>query len=168
MKKTFRNWKPCWHFLKQFNWTKKWICKKFLAVSMLQNAKLRSKPGAKIFCVPNNTGCLPQINFELSFRFAFLPHICLEQICANPFFRPVFTAEQPEGCLYSIVLLLSIGLCLVKHESNFRYDAFNAQTKDYGIYQINGKYWCDRGTTKYNRCWQINTYGCGYPCSGKS
>ena len=87
------------------------------------------------------------------------------------FFCPVFTAEQPQGCLYSIVLLLSIGLCLVKHESNFQYDANPVNTdgsKDYGIYQINSNYWCDRGTTKYSRCWQINTYGCGYPCSGKS
>ena len=105
--------------------------------------------------------------------FEFLPHICQEQICANPFFRPVFTAEQPQGCLYSIVLLLSIGLCLVKEESKFQYDAVNDRnrdgSKDYGIYQINSNYWCDQpDSTKYSKCWQINTYGCGYPCSGKS
>ena len=101
-----------------------------------------------------------------------VPHICQEQICANPFFRPVFIAEQTQGCLYSIVLLLSIGLCLVDHESDYQYDAVNDAnsngSKDYGIYQINDKYWCDRGHTKYTKCWQINTDGCGYPFSGKS
>ena len=134
-----------------------------------KNASLRSKSGAKIFCIPKNTGCLPQINLEL--MFCIFATFCQEQICANPLFRPVFTAEQPQGCLYSIVLLLSIGLCLVKHESNFKYDANPVNSdgsKDYGIYQINSNYWCDRGTTKYSQCWQINTYGCGYPCSGKS
>lgn len=58
-------------------------------------------------------------------------------------------------------------LCLVKHESNFRYDAVNRNSdgsKDYGIYQLNNRYWCDRGNSKYSRCWQINSFGCGYRC----
>ena len=172
MKKTFRNWKPCWHFLKQFNWTKKWICTKLLTVSMSQNAKLRSKSGAKIFCIPKKKRGVC-VRLILNSVFEFLPHICQEQICANPFFRPVFIAEQTQGCLYSIVLLLSIGLCLVKHESNFQYNAVNDAnrdgSKDYGIYQINSNYWCDQpDNTKYSRCWQIRSHGCGYPCSGKS
>ena len=96
-----------------------------------------------------------------------VPHICQEQICANPFFRPVFIAEQTQGCLYSIVLLLSIGLCLVDKGSDYQYDLVGGGTS-YGIYQISGNYWCDRGSKKYTKCWQINTYGCGYPCSGKS
>ena len=63
------------------------------------------------------------------------------------------------------------GLCLVKHESNYRYDVTNDNSngsKDYGIYQLNDKYWCGRGSRKYSRCWQINTYGCGVdPCTCK-
>ncbi|CAH3168887.1 unnamed protein product [Porites lobata] len=61
-------------------------------------------------------------------------------------------------------------LCLVKHESNFQYNAVNDAnrdgSKDYGIYQINSNYWCDQpDNTKYSRCWQIRSHGCGYPCS---
>lgn len=59
-------------------------------------------------------------------------------------------------------------LCLVKHESSYRYDVTNDNSngsRDYGIYQLNDKYWCGRGSTKYSRCWQINTYGCGVDCA---
>lgn len=57
-------------------------------------------------------------------------------------------------------------LCLVKHESNYHYDAVNSNTHDYGIFQINRGYWCDRpngysGTT----CWRLNTYGCADTCA---
>ncbi|WP_411027131.1 hypothetical protein [Salmonella sp. s54925] len=59
-------------------------------------------------------------------------------------------------------------LCLVKHESSYRYDVTNTNSnlsKDYGIYQLNNKYWCDRGTRSDTACWKINTYGCGVPCN---
>lgn len=55
-------------------------------------------------------------------------------------------------------------LCLVKHESGFRYSATNNNndgSTDYGIFQLNDRYWCGRGSTKYSQCWRINTYGCG-------
>lgn len=55
-------------------------------------------------------------------------------------------------------------LCLVKHESAFKYTAKNSNndgSTDYGIFQLNDRYWCGRGSTKYSKCWQINTYGCG-------
>ncbi|XP_068683153.1 uncharacterized protein [Montipora foliosa] len=56
------------------------------------------------------------------------------------------------------------GLCLVKHESAYKYTAKNSNndgSTDYGIFQLNDRYWCGRGSTKYSKCWQINTYGCG-------
>lgn len=61
-------------------------------------------------------------------------------------------------------------LCLVKHESSFRYDAINvnddrSRSRDYGIYQLNDKYWCDRGSRSDTKCWRINTYGCGVSCA---
>lgn len=55
-------------------------------------------------------------------------------------------------------------LCLVDKASNYQYDLVGGGSS-YGIYQISSKYWCDRGSKKYTKCWQINTYGCGYPCS---
>lgn len=58
-------------------------------------------------------------------------------------------------------------LCLVKHESSYRYDVTNDNSngsKDYGIFQLNDKYWCDRGSAT-NKCWKLNTYGCGVTCS---
>ena len=64
-----------------------------------------------------------------------------------------------------------LGLCLVNHESGFQYDIVHENSdgsKDYGIYQLNDNYWCDQGDTKYSSCWQINTFGCGYQCSGES
>lgn len=58
----------------------------------------------------------------------------------------------------------------MKYESRYRYDAVGYNTdgsRDYGIYQINSRYWCGWGTEKYQACWEINTYGCGISCSGK-
>jgi len=63
------------------------------------------------------------------------------------------------------------GLCLVEHESRYTYDIENHNSDhstDYGIFQLNNKYWCDRpsgydGTI----CWRLNTYGCQYTCQCK-
>ncbi|XP_053144703.1 lysozyme C-like isoform X2 [Hemicordylus capensis] len=41
------------------------------------------------------------------------------------------------------------GVCLAKHESDYRTDAVNdnGSSRDYGIFQINSQYWCDDGKT---------------------
>nr|AFM43653.1 c-type lysozyme [Mytilus galloprovincialis] len=59
-------------------------------------------------------------------------------------------------------------LCLVKHESNFHYDAIgtNSGSKDYGIFQINSKFNCGRPSgTSTSICWRVNTYGCADSCT---
>lgn len=33
-------------------------------------------------------------------------------------------------------------LCIAEHESHYNTDAYNAQTKDHGIFQISELYWC--------------------------
>ncbi len=63
----------------------------------------------------------------------------------------------------------------MKHESSYRYDVTNdnydrhgkLSSTDYGLYQINDKYWCGRGTRSDTACWKINTDGCGIPCNCK-
>ena len=60
-------------------------------------------------------------------------------------------------------------LCLVKHESDYRYDIDNTNSngsRDYGIFQLNSKYWC-KGSKGYSgtTCWKLNTYGCKDTCS---
>lgn len=41
------------------------------------------------------------------------------------------------------------GMCLVKHESDYNTKAYNnnGPSRDYGIFQINSKYWCNDGKT---------------------
>ncbi|XP_075298898.1 lysozyme C-like [Opisthocomus hoazin] len=41
-------------------------------------------------------------------------------------------------------------ICLVKHESNYNTEAYNdnGPSRDYGIFQINSKYWCNDGKTR--------------------
>ncbi|KAM6041226.1 lysozyme C [Theristicus caerulescens] len=41
-------------------------------------------------------------------------------------------------------------VCLVKHESSYNTRAFNdnGPSRDYGIFQINSKYWCEDGKTR--------------------
>lgn len=59
-------------------------------------------------------------------------------------------------------------LCLVAHESSFRYDVThtnNDDSTDYGIFQMNSKYMCDNenghsGVT----CWRLRTFGCADAC----
>ncbi|XP_073481056.1 lysozyme C-like [Aquarana catesbeiana] len=53
-------------------------------------------------------------------------------------------------------------VCLVQHESNFETTAINhngKQSTDYGLFQINSKYWCHDGKTARA------TNGCGIECS---
>ncbi|XP_010012380.1 PREDICTED: lysozyme C-like, partial [Nestor notabilis] len=40
-------------------------------------------------------------------------------------------------------------VCLVKHESSYNTEAVNnnGPSRDYGIFQINSKYWCEDGKT---------------------
>eukprot|EP00075_Anas_platyrhynchos_P001103 XP_005014665.1 lysozyme C-like [Anas platyrhynchos] len=40
-------------------------------------------------------------------------------------------------------------VCLVQHQSNYSTHAFRdeGKSRDYGIFQINSKYWCDDGKT---------------------
>ncbi|XP_039941489.1 lysozyme C [Hirundo rustica] len=40
-------------------------------------------------------------------------------------------------------------MCLVKHESDYNTKAYNnnGPSRDYGIFQINSKYWCNDGRT---------------------
>lgn len=55
---------------------------------------------------------------------------------------------------------------MTQHESNFDTEAVNYnstdQSTDYGIFQINSRYWCNDGKTPR----AVN--GCGIPCSGKT
>ncbi|KAH0628911.1 hypothetical protein JD844_010546 [Phrynosoma platyrhinos] len=41
------------------------------------------------------------------------------------------------------------GVCLTEHESSYNTKAINnnGNSRDYGIFQINSKYWCDDGKT---------------------
>ncbi|KAH3856659.1 lysozyme C-like [Dreissena polymorpha] len=61
-------------------------------------------------------------------------------------------------------------LCLVKHESNFHYDAVNDnggdRWSDYGIFQLNSKYFCDQpdGITGTN-CKKLRQKGCSDTCA---
>ncbi|KAL6083011.1 hypothetical protein STEG23_028011 [Scotinomys teguina] len=54
-------------------------------------------------------------------------------------------------------------VCLAQHESDFntqaRHFSTNRQCTDYGIFQINSRYWCNDGKTKGAR------NRCGIPCS---
>ncbi|XP_051026816.1 lysozyme C-1 [Acomys russatus] len=54
-------------------------------------------------------------------------------------------------------------VCLAQHESGYNTRATNYnpgdQSTDYGIFQINSRYWCDDGKTPRS----VN--GCGIPCS---
>ncbi|XP_035995818.1 lysozyme C-like [Fundulus heteroclitus] len=56
---------------------------------------------------------------------------------------------------------LADGVCLTQHGSNFNTGAINRNTDDstdYGIFQINNKWWCsDGGVSRAN--------GCGIRCS---
>uniref|UniRef100_A0A3Q2QTP6 lysozyme n=1 Tax=Fundulus heteroclitus TaxID=8078 RepID=A0A3Q2QTP6_FUNHE len=65
--------------------------------------------------------------------------------------------HYPQCCLS----WLSSGVCLTQHESNFNTRAINRNTDgstDYGIFQINSKWWCsDGGVSRGN--------GCGIRCS---
>ncbi|EDM16624.1 rCG48647, isoform CRA_a [Rattus norvegicus] len=55
-------------------------------------------------------------------------------------------------------------MCMAQHESNFDTEAINYnstdQSTDYGIFQINSRYWCNDGKTPR----AVNA--CGIPCSG--
>ncbi|XP_065505771.1 lysozyme C-like [Caloenas nicobarica] len=44
-------------------------------------------------------------------------------------------------------------VCLVKHESNYNTAAFNnnGPSRDYGIFQINSRYWCNDGKTRESK-----------------
>ena len=55
------------------------------------------------------------------------------------------------------------GVCLAKWESNYNTEAINHNTDgstDYGIFQINSRYWCDDGRTPGSK----NI--CGIRCRG--
>ncbi|CAD7088849.1 unnamed protein product [Hermetia illucens] len=47
-------------------------------------------------------------------------------------------------------------VCLVQHESSFNTAAVGALnsngTRDYGLFQINNKYWCKGNISSYNEC----------------
>ncbi|XP_029025769.1 lysozyme C-like [Betta splendens] len=81
----------------------------------------------------------------------------------------VVSAKQYERCEWARYLKNNgIGLaywgyslanwvCLTRHESNFNTDAINHNTDgstDYGIFQINSRWWCDKGdgTPTANGC----------------
>ncbi|XP_059822219.1 lysozyme C-like [Hypanus sabinus] len=57
-------------------------------------------------------------------------------------------------------------VCLVKHESSYRTDVvnhnwnfwFSIVSTDYGLFQINSKWWCEDGNTSNSR------NGCGIEC----
>ncbi|CAO2582261.1 Lysozyme C-2 [Lemmus lemmus] len=57
----------------------------------------------------------------------------------------------------------SLGVCLAQHESNYNTRATNYnpgdQSTDYGIFQINSRYWCNDGKTPR----AVNA--CGISCS---
>lgn len=51
--------------------------------------------------------------------------------------------------MFSGISLPPAGMCLVKHESDYNTKAYNnnGPSRDYGIFQINSKYWCNDGKT---------------------
>ncbi|XP_045166381.1 lysozyme c-1-like [Mercenaria mercenaria] len=60
-------------------------------------------------------------------------------------------------------------LCLVAHESSYKYDAENNNSNgstDYGIFQFNNNYNCGNSDgTNSATCWRLRTYGCADSCS---
>lgn len=72
-------------------------------------------------------------------------------------------------CCYYLLLKLSpffSGVCLAKWESSYNTRATNynpgSQSTDYGIFQINSRYWCNDGKTPG----AVNT--CNVSCKGKT
>lgn len=60
-------------------------------------------------------------------------------------------------------VLGSVGVCLTKWESGFSTTAINHNTDgstDYGIFQINSRWWCNNGQTR-------SANGCNIRCSGE-
>lgn len=67
---------------------KKWICKFAHGKCVAKMKKLRSNSGAKM------------VNAKFAYNMAFTIfapdlHICLEQTCANPVFRPAASCKVP-------------------------------------------------------------------------
>nr|AGO06639.1 c-type lysozyme 2 [Ruditapes philippinarum] len=60
-------------------------------------------------------------------------------------------------------------LCLVAHESSYRYDVTHKNdggSTDYGIFQMDDKYTCGNADgTSTSICWRIRTFGCEDACS---
>lgn len=60
-----------------------------------------------------------------------------------------FFVNKKFDSFYLLNLRLFIGICLVQHESGFRSDRKGRQNRnksyDWGIFQINDKYWCKVG-----------------------
>ncbi|XP_060564847.1 lysozyme-like [Ruditapes philippinarum] len=60
-------------------------------------------------------------------------------------------------------------LCLVAHESSYRYDIKHINSDgstDFGIFQLNDNYMCGNAQgTSSTTCWRIRTYGCADACS---
>jgi hypothetical protein len=61
---------------------------------------------------------------------------------------------------------LFLGMCIAKWESNYNTGATNYnpgdKSTDYGIFQINSRYWCDDGKTPGAK------NACGVSCKGKT
>ena len=86
----------CIHFM-----AKKWICTNLLLTNMLQIYKYWGvniwqtwqMPHLPSYLHPLSFGMqmwhLPSLSYVYFSVFTYLRHICKEQICANPFFRPV-------------------------------------------------------------------------------
>ena len=86
----------CIHFM-----AKKWICTNLLLTNMLQIYKYWGVNIWQTWQMPHSPSYLhplffgmqmwhlPSLSYVYSSVFTYLRHICKEQICANPFFRPV-------------------------------------------------------------------------------
>ncbi|XP_053318730.1 lysozyme C-like [Spea bombifrons] len=72
--------------------------------------------------------------------------------CATLFFDDV--------CILICIFIYSPGVCLAKHESDYSTTAINdnGPSRDYGIFQINSKWWCDDGKTPGSK------NACGISC----
>uniref|UniRef100_A0A646QDT3 lysozyme n=1 Tax=Hemiscolopendra marginata TaxID=943146 RepID=A0A646QDT3_9MYRI len=80
------------------------------------------------------------------------------------FFAEVAMSKSYSKCDFAKYLLRhdiprnQIGdwVCLAEHESNLRTDARNTQnwdgSNDYGIFQLNSRYWCQGEVTQSNGC----------------
>lgn len=76
----------------------------------------------------------------------------------------VFSATDPEVTVTTPCFCFVVGICLAFYESSFNTNAVGPKnydgSRDYGIFQINSRWWCTNGAGK-------SANGCRISCNGK-